>query len=146
MQFINNIIQWINENIQMLAAISSIFFVVFVFLNNKFDLTNEKCECEFKNNKIETPAYKDWFKQREIAKTEAEANKLETLDSKDWYWFKQRENAKAESNKLEIKKFLELLEEAEHKNHQLGFKPKSRAQNIIPSRSFRANNKPRFLR
>jgi hypothetical protein len=47
-QFINNIIDYINSNIHGLAAIFSILFVIFVLLNDRYDLTNEKCECGFK--------------------------------------------------------------------------------------------------
>jgi hypothetical protein len=73
-QFINNIIEWVNTNIHGIASITTILFVLFVFLNDKYDLTNEKCECGFKNKQIESPAYKEWLKKEN---EETESNILQ---------------------------------------------------------------------
>jgi hypothetical protein len=62
-QIITNIIEWINTKIHSIAAITSLLCFLFLYLNDKYDLTNEKCECKFKKESS-TQAYKEWSKSQ----------------------------------------------------------------------------------
>jgi hypothetical protein len=51
-------IQFITDTLPRIAASINLIFIAFIILNDIFDLTNEKCECGFKNdNKFDTPKF-----------------------------------------------------------------------------------------
>jgi hypothetical protein len=97
-QFINNIIEWINTNIHSISAITTLFFVLFVFLNDKYDFTNEKCECGFKTDHLGTKAYWAWIKEQELLKQKESKQSEKEQSEKEQY---QKEEQQLEDNQLE---------------------------------------------
>lgn len=65
-QFLNNIIDLISIHIQGIAAITTLIFIFLTIINDKYDFTNEKCECGYKTDS-ESKGYKAWSnKQKEL--------------------------------------------------------------------------------